>query len=188
LFERPIHVGDIVEVGNLSGEVVRIGIRASIVRTGNGAEIIVPNAQLVTERVTNWTLSDRTRRIDLPVGVDYGSPPEKVVEVLEAVARAHPQIMQSPPPQAVFTAFGDSSINFELRAWTNRSDRWPKIRTELAAAVYGALPAAGMTFPFPQREVRLLREAPADAVSPLAASSNPADAGDGAPAATGERR
>ena len=188
LFEQPIHVGDIVEVGNLSGEVVRIGIRASIVRTGNGAEMIVPNAQLVTERVTNWTLSDRTRRIDLCVGVDYASPPEKVVEVLEAVARAHPQIMQSPAPRAVFTAFGDSSINFELRAWTNRFDRWPTIRTELAAAVYGALPAAGMTFPFPQREVRLLRENPAGTVDPSAVSPNPADAGDGAPPSGGERR
>ena len=177
LFERPIHVGDIVEVGTLSGEVSRIGIRASTVRTWQGAEIIVPNAQLVTERVTNWTLSDRTRRIDLLVGVDYGSAPEKVVEVLEAVARAHPQVMQNPAPQAVVIAFGDSSINFELRAWTNRFEQWPKIQTELAAAMYAALHAAGMTFPFPQREVRLLRDAPAGSVAaPSAAYSNPPDA------------
>ena len=159
LFERPIHVGDIVEVGELSGEVSRIGIRASTVRTWQGAEIIVPNAQLVTERVTNWTLSDRTRRIDLRVGVDYGSAPEKVVEVLEGVGRAHPQVLKDPAPQAVFIAFGDSSINFELRAWTNRFERWPKIQTELAVAVYAALPAAGMTLPFPQREVRILNDA-----------------------------
>jgi len=171
LFERPIHVGDIVEVGNLTGEVVRIGIRASIVRTGNGAEIIVPNAQLVTERVTNWTLSDRTRRIDLPVGVDYGSPPDKVIEVLEAVARGHPQIMQNPAPQAVFTAFGDSAIAFELRAWTNRFDRWPKVRTELAAAVYAALQAQGMVMPFPQREVRVLHDGPP--IRPSATPSGP---------------
>jgi small-conductance mechanosensitive channel len=161
LFERPVHVGDIVEVGDLSGEVSRIGIRASTVRTWQGAEIIVPNAQLVTERVTNWTLSDRTRRIDLPVGVDYGSAPEKVVEVLVAVACAHPQIMQTPAPQAVFKSFGDSSINFELRAWTNRFELWPKIQTELAAGLYAALHAAGMSLPFPQREVRLLGDAPA---------------------------
>jgi len=158
LFERPIHVGDIVDVGDLSGEVVRIGIRASTVRTWQGAEIIVPNAQLITERVTNWTLSDRTRRIDLSVGVDYASAPERVVEVLEAVAQAHPQILKTPPPQAVFQAFGDSSINFQLRAWTNRFERWPKIQTELAAAVYDALHAAGMSLPFPQREVRLLQD------------------------------
>ena len=159
LFERPIHVGDIVEIGDLLGEVSRIGMRASTVRTWRGAEMIVPNAQLVTERVTNWTLSDRRRRIDLPVGVDYRSPPAKVVQVLEAVAREHPQVLKDPAPQAVFIAFGDSSISFELRAWTNRFERWPTIRTELAAAVYEALPAAGMTLPFPQQEVRILNDA-----------------------------
>ena len=158
LFERPIHVGDIVEMGDILGEVSRIGIRASTVRTYQGADIIVPNAQLVTDRVTNWTLSDRRRRIDVPVGVDYGSPPEKVVEVLEAVARTHPQVLRDPPPQAVFVAFGDSSINFELRAWTNLFERWPRIRTELAAAIYAALHAAGMSLPFPQREVRVLHK------------------------------
>ena len=161
LFERPVHVGDIIEVGGISGEVSRIGIRASTLRTWQGAEIIVPNAQLVTSLVTNWTLSDRTRRIDLPVGVDYGSAPDKVVDVLVAVARAHPQIMPTPPPQAVFKSFGDSSINFELRAWTNRFERWPEIQTELAAAIYAALRAAGMSLPFPQREIRLLRGDPA---------------------------
>ena len=160
LFERPIHVGDIVQMGDLVGEVTRIGIRASTVRTYHGADIIVPNAQLVTDRVTNWTLSDRRRRIDVPVGVDYGSAPEKVVEVLEGVARGHPQVLKEPPPQAVFMAFGDSSINFELRAWTNQFERWPKIQTELAAGVYAALHGAGMSLPFPQREIRILPDSP----------------------------
>lgn len=158
LFERPIHVGDIIELGDLVGEVSRIGIRASVVRTYMGAEIIVPNAQLATERVINWTLSDRRRRIDLAVGVDYGSAPEKVVEVLESVARAHPAILKEPVPQAVFIKFDDSSIDFELRAWTAQFERWPKIQTELAAGVYAALHAAGMSLPFPQREVRVLNE------------------------------
>jgi small-conductance mechanosensitive channel len=171
LFEQPINVGDVVEVGNLSGEVSRIGIRSSTVRTWQGAEIIVPNAQLVTDRVTNWTLSDRTRRIDLPVGVDYGSAPERVVEVLEAVARAHPRIMQDPPPQAVFSAFGESSIHFELRAWTSHFEGWPTLQTELAAAVYAALHAAGMSLPFPQREVRLLRNGPPASTTLAAAGS-----------------
>ena len=173
LFERPIHVGDIVELSDLSGEVSRIGIRASTVRTWQGAEIIVPNAQLISERVTNWTLSDRTRRIDLKVGVDYGSPPDKVVEVLEAVARNHPHIMQTPAPQAVFSAFGDSSINFQLRAWTNRFERWPNIQTELAAAVYAALHAAGMSLPFPQREVRVLHDPPTRPTLPTAVGADP---------------
>ncbi len=158
LFERPIHVGDIIEIGDLVGEVSRIGIRASIVRTYLGAEMIVPNAQLATERVINWTLSDRRRRIDLAVGVDYGSAPDKVVEVLESVARSHPSILKDPVPQAVFIKFDDSSIDFELRAWTNQFERWPKIKTELAAGVYAALHAAGMSLPFPQREVRVLHD------------------------------
>ena len=89
------------------------------------------------------------------------------MDVLEAVARAHPQIMPTPPPQAVFESFGDSSINFELRAWTNRFERWPVIQTELAAAIYAALRAAGMSLPFPQREVRLLRDDAAGRPDPV---------------------
>lgn len=165
LFERPVHIGDAVDIGSISGEVRRIGIRASTVRTWQGAEIIVPNAQLVTEQLTNWTLSDRLRRIDLPVGVNYSAPPRKVMEMLESVARAHPGVLQNPPPQAYFTGFGDSSINFELRAWTGDFGRWYQIRSELAVAVYDAGYAAGISFPFPQREVRLLRDTPAEVPS-----------------------
>jgi potassium-dependent mechanosensitive channel len=158
LFERPVHVGDTVEIGNLQGEVKRIGIRSSVVRTVVGSDIIVPNSQLVTEQVTNWTLSDRLRRIDLPVGVNYGAEPRKVIELLEQVAAAHPDVLQTPPPRAFFTGFGDSSINFELRVWTGDFEKWYQIRSELAVAVYDAGYAAGMSFPFPQREVRLLRD------------------------------
>jgi potassium-dependent mechanosensitive channel len=176
LFERPVHVGDVVEIGDhLAGEVSRIGIRASTVRTWQGAEIIVPNAQLITERVTNWTLSDRTRRIDLRVGVDYGSAPEKVLEVLEAVGRAHPQVLKSPAPQAFFIEFADSGITFELRAWTGQFERWGRIQTELAAAAYSALREAGMSIPFPQREVRLLRDDPVDPVVHLPVSTTPVE-------------
>ncbi|HBZ57317.1 MAG TPA: hypothetical protein DEO88_18095, partial [Syntrophobacteraceae bacterium] len=117
LFESPIHVGDTVELGDLAGEVRRIGIRSSIIHTWRGADIIVPNAQLVTERVTNWTLSDQLRCIDLPVGVNHGAEPQKVIEVMEAVAAAHSKVLKNPAPKAFFVGYGDSSINFELRAW-----------------------------------------------------------------------
>jgi len=89
LFERPVHVGDIVEVGDTVGEVRHIGIRASTVRTTQGADIIVPNAQFITASVTNWTFSDQLRRIDLPVGVNYGAAPQAVIELLEKTAQAH---------------------------------------------------------------------------------------------------
>lgn len=158
LFERPIHVGDAVEVGNLQGRVQRIGIRSSVVRTLQGAEIIVPNSQLVSEQVTNWTLSDQLRRIDLPVGVSYGDAPQKVIEVIEAAAAAHPRVLKNLRPKALFLGYGDSSINFELRAWTDQFDDWYQIRSDLAVAVFDAVHAAGMSFPFPQREVRLLQD------------------------------
>jgi potassium-dependent mechanosensitive channel len=159
LFERPIHVGDTVEAGNLLGDVRRIGIRASVVRTKQGADIIVPNAQLITERVTNWTLSDRLRRIDLPVGLNYGSDPRKVIQLLEEVALRQPQVLKHPAPRALLIGYGDSSMNFELRAWTDQFDDWQLIRSDLASAVYDAVIEAGLQFPFPQREVRLLRDA-----------------------------
>ena len=158
LFERPIHVGDTIEAGGITGSVRRIGIRSSVVRTGQGAEVIVPNAQLITERVTNWTLSDRQRLIELPVGVSYDAHPRRAIDMLESVARAHALVLRQPPPRAYVTGFGDSAINFELRAWTDQFDQWFQIRSELAAAVYDAGQAAGISFPFPQREVRLLQE------------------------------
>jgi small-conductance mechanosensitive channel len=166
LFERPIHVGDVIEMDDLLGEVARIGIRASTVRTYRGADGVVPNAQLVAERVTNWTLSDRRRRNEVPVGVDYGSAPEKVVQVLESVARAHPDILKDPAPVALFMSFADSAINFELRAWTHHFERWPKIRTDLAVGIHAGLRAAGITIPYPQREVRLLRGATDGSATP----------------------
>jgi len=165
LFERPIHVGDTIDVGDLQGEVRRIGIRASTVRTGQGADIIVPNAQFITANVTNWTLGDQLRRIDLPVGVNYGASPQQVIELLEAVARADPRVLRDPPPRCLFLSYGDSSINFELRAWTDQFADGSQIRSDLAAAVYDAVYAAGLSFPFPQREVRLLRD-PETAISP----------------------
>jgi potassium efflux system protein len=158
LFERPVHVGDMVEIGDLLGYVRRIGIRASTVHTRQGADIIVPNSQLTTEKVTNWTLSDMLRRIDLPVGINYSSPPDKAIKVLEAVAIAHPEILHDPPPQALFMGYGDSSLDFELRAWTAQFEGWQRVRSELAVAIYDAVHAAGMSFPFPQREVRLLKD------------------------------
>ena len=165
LFERPIHVGDTIQVGDLLAEVRRIGIRASTVRTRQGADIIVPNAQLITERVTNWTLSDRLRRIDLPVGLNYGADPRKAIQLLEAVALRQPNVLQQPAPRCLLIGYGDSSMNFQLRAWTDQFDDWQLISSDLASAVYDAVIEAGLQFPFPQREVRLIRDADACSIS-----------------------
>jgi small-conductance mechanosensitive channel len=159
LFERPIHVGDTRQVGDLMAEVRRIGIRASTVRSKQGADIIVPNAQLITERVTNWTLSDRLRRIDLPVGLNYGADPRKAIQLLEEVARRQPNVLQQPAPRCLLIGYGDSSMNFQLRVWTDQFDEWQLISSDLASAVYDAVIEAGFQFPFPQLEVRVLRDA-----------------------------
>jgi small-conductance mechanosensitive channel len=161
LFEQPVHVGDTIEVGDLQGEIRRIGIRASIVRTWHGADIIVPNAQFITEKVTNWTLRDQLRRIDLPVGVNYGAAPKQVIELLEKVAEANLRVLRNPPPKCLFMGYGDSSINFELRAWTDQFYNWQNIRSEMAVAIYDAVYAAGMSFPFPQRDVHIINDSTA---------------------------
>jgi small-conductance mechanosensitive channel len=157
LFERPIHVGDTVEIGDLQGNVRRIGIRASTVQTVQGADIVVPNSQLIADKVTNWTLSNHRRRIDLPVGVNYGACPETMIRLLEEVALANANILTDPAPLGLMVGYGDNAINFELRAWTNQFDDWSRIRSDLAIAVYRAVQEAGMAFPFPQREIRLIQ-------------------------------
>ena len=171
LFERPIHVGDTVQVGNFQGRVRRIGIRASIVRTAQGAEIIVPNAQLITQDVTNWTLSDRLRRIDLPVAVIAGAAPKKVIELIEAVARAHPQVLHDPAPRCLFMSYGDSSINFELRAWTDFANSG-QVHSDLTVAIYEAVNAAGMSFPFRSARCGFDRRLPADSLVALTDGGN----------------
>jgi small-conductance mechanosensitive channel len=155
LFERPIQIGDSVEVAGVQGEVRRIGIRSSTLRTRDGAEVIVPNAKLIENQVVNWTLSDQDRRIELRVGVAYGTEPRSVLEILLDVARAHPEVLPEPQPQALFLGFGESSLDFQLLAWTSNFAGSARIRSELGLAMHDALQGAGVEIPFPQRELRL---------------------------------
>jgi len=166
LFERPIQIGDMVEVGELFGEVRRIGARSSPVRTFDGAEVIVPNANLITDPVTNWTLSDRRRRLDLAVGVAYGTDPEVVLELLEGVATAHESVLESPKPEALFLEFGDSSLNFRMRVWIPRFEEGFSIRSQLTVGINAALRDAGITIPFPQRDLHV-RSVESDVVRSL---------------------
>jgi len=156
LYERPVQIGDMIEVGGVSGEVKRIGIRSSTIRTGHGAEVIVPNGDLIADRVVNWTLSDRRRRMDVKVGVAYGSDPQRVIALLEDVAKAHPEVLAAPGPQVIFLGFGESSLDFELRAWTAVFDTAGTTQSQLAIGVNRALADAGIEIPAPRRDVRLL--------------------------------
>ena len=155
VFERPIRIGDTVEVGTLSGTVDRIGWRASIVRTFEGSEVIVPNGNLTTHEVINWTLSDATRRLEVQVGVAYGSDPQRVQELLLGCASKHSEVLKKPEPSALFQAFGESSLDFTLRFWTGNFRDFVRIRSEVTGAVYDALRDAGIEIPFPQRDVHL---------------------------------
>ncbi len=164
LFERPIRVGDKIQLAELFGTVKNIGMRASIVRTFQGAEVIVPNANLISAEVINWTLSDDRRRMELPVGVTYGTDPENVIDILVEVAKEHPDVMSDPEPAALFRGFGDSSLDFQLRAWT-RGD-FVQVSSDLLVAVNCALADAGIEIPFPQRDLHL-RSVDADAAERL---------------------
>jgi len=139
LFERPINIGDVVQIEDASGVVERIGIRASIIRTTNGSEIIMPNGKLISERLINWTLSSRQHGIELPIAVAQDADPAHVIALLERTAAAQPFINENPPPQALVVKLGPDSIGFELRAWTDRSEQWMQIRSELAIAINSVL-------------------------------------------------
>ncbi len=153
-FERPIKVGDTVQVGDLLGDVKSIGLRSSTVRSLDGAEVIVPNGNLISDIMINWTLSDAFRRMDIQVGVAYGTDPEKVIAIMEEVAKAHKMIRKIPPPEAYFTGFGDSSLDFRLHAWSLMENRL-QAESDMNVGINKKLNEAGIEIPFPQRDLHI---------------------------------
>jgi small-conductance mechanosensitive channel len=155
LFERPIHVGDTVDVGGLVGIVRRIGARSSTILTFQGAEVIMPNSNLISNQVINWTLSSQWRRVDVPVGVAYGTDPARVIRLLEGVAESHPGVLHERPPLAFFLGFGESALKFELRFWCGQQDTWFQLQSDVTVAVATALREARIEIPFPQRDIHV---------------------------------
>ena len=153
LFGRPINVGDKIQIGEISGVVRDIGIRATVVQTWQGAEVIVPNATLISDNLVNWTLSDDRRRMDISIGVAYGLSPAQVIELLTSVARAHKEVLRDPEPAAIFTGFGDSALDFELRAWTRGSH--VTVASDLRLGIEKVLAKRGIEIPLPQRDLHL---------------------------------
>jgi small-conductance mechanosensitive channel len=156
LYERPIRVGDVIDVGTATGTVTHIGIRSSTIKTFQGAEVVLPNSSLVANQLTNWTLSDRIRRVEIEVGVAYGSDPAKVQELLLLAARTHTDVLSDPAPLALFTGLGDSALNFQLRFWTAQFDRYLAIASEVRSSVVEKLDGAGISIPFPQQDVHVV--------------------------------
>jgi small-conductance mechanosensitive channel len=156
LLERPIQVGDRVEVGDTHGDVVRIAGRSTWIRTNDNVVMIIPNSEFINSHVTNWTANDRQVRFPIPLGVSYGSDPEVVRDVLMEVADNHPDVLTIPPPEILFTGFGDSSLNFELRVWTITRVQYPKeLASELYFMIFKAFKEHGIQIPFPQRDLHV---------------------------------
>jgi potassium-dependent mechanosensitive channel len=155
LFERPVRVGDTVVVDEEWGTIKRIGLRSTVVLTFDRSELIVPNGDLVSEKVTNWTLSDPMARVIMPIGVAYGSDVTQVLDLLRASANAHPEVLFEPAPQALFTAFGDSALEFELRVWVRELRYRLEVKSAILAEVDRAFREAGIEIPFPQRDLHL---------------------------------
>ncbi len=153
LFERPIRVGDKIQVGEMGGIVGEIGIRATTVHTWDGADVIVPNANLISNDIINWTFSDHKRRIEVTVGVAYGVDPETVLALLPSLAAKHQDVLDDPEPVALFLGFGDSSLDFSLRCWTKAPA--PDIQSDVGVAVNRALVEAGIEIPFPQQDLHV---------------------------------
>jgi small-conductance mechanosensitive channel len=156
LAERPISIGDRVEVGNVAGQVTKISLRSTVVVTNDNISIIVPNSDFISHAVTNWSYGDPRVRIRLPVGVAYGTDPEKLRRLLLEVAAEHPKVLREPAPELFFSGFGDSSLDFELAVWTAEMSSKPRrFRSELYYAIEKKLRENGIEIPFPQRDLHL---------------------------------
>jgi small-conductance mechanosensitive channel len=154
-FERPINVGDTIVVAELTGKVTRIGLRATSIRTFDGAEVIVPNADLISNNVLNWTLSDVSRRIDIPVHVASGSDLNEARSLLLQVAANENEVARSPEPEVLFNSYRENDVELVLRLWLIDSGRFPKTRSALYFAIESSLRKAGIELPVPQREISI---------------------------------
>ncbi|HDP55364.1 MAG TPA: mechanosensitive ion channel [Bacteroidetes bacterium] len=157
LFERPIKVGDRVELpelDNLAGDVVNISARSTTIITNDNIAIIIPNSKFVSDTVINWSYNDANVRFKIPVGVSYKEDPEVVKEILLDVTSKHPGVLKHPAPDVLFDEYADSSLNFILRVFTTKFSRTPHIlKSQLYFEIFKQFKKKGIEIPFPQRDV-----------------------------------
>ncbi len=154
IFERPIQVGDTVEVDSLLGQVKDIGVRASNVVTYDGAEVVVPNSNLISNNLINWTLSDSRKRVEIKVGTAYGTDPNIVLKLIKQVALDHPDVVRDPAPRALFEGFGDSSLDFRLLFWVN-FEMGLSAKSDVAVGIYNIFAENNIEIPFPQVDLHV---------------------------------
>ncbi|MFZ0452534.1 MAG: mechanosensitive ion channel domain-containing protein, partial [Ignavibacteriaceae bacterium] len=156
LFERPIKVGDRIQVGDVFGDVVSISMRATVVVTNDNISVIVPNSDFISSKVINWSHNDRNVRYNIPVGVAFKEDPEKVKRILLEVAEKEEGILKNPKPDVFFKEFGDSSLNFTLEIWTNSYITTPGIlKSKLYFEIFKKFRENDIEIPFPQRDVHI---------------------------------
>ncbi|MCT4625263.1 MAG: mechanosensitive ion channel [Schleiferiaceae bacterium] len=151
IFERPVRVDDVISSGTVEGTIVEIGIRASRIRDWDGAEVIVPNMELISQQVTNWTLSDSKRRRELFIKVEYGTDPNKVMEIIKEVIKGHEGVIQDPEPMVLFLGFKEFSADFRILFWV--TENMLSTTSDVAVGIYNALKENGISIPIPKREV-----------------------------------
>ncbi len=159
LFERPIKIGDRIEVGDVNGDVVNIAARSTTVRTNDNIAIIIPNSSFISSNVINWSHGDSKVRFRIPVPVAYGSDVREVERLLMEVANENENVLEDPPPRVIFKGFGDSSLDLELRVWSSRLlHRRGVLISQINFAIFEKFKANGVQIPFPQRDVHLQLE------------------------------
>ena len=153
LFERPVRIGDYVTIGSQSGTVKRIQIRAVTLQDLDRRETVIPNKKLITDDVTNWSLTDEVVRMTVPVGIAYGSDTALAQQTMMKVLMDNPNILKTPAPTVLFLGFGDSSLDFEIRGFMNDIRDLPRIKSQIHLAVDDAFRKHNIEIPFPQRVV-----------------------------------
>lgn len=151
-FERPIQIGDTVQVGQIEGIVKEIGIRSSKIKNWDGADIIIPNGDLLAHQLTNWTLSDKKRRVELIIGVAYHSDMDRVTKLIEEQLTVE-GILHLPAPRVFLQTFADNSVNFRVLFWVDDVDVWVAIRDKVMRGIFKSFQENGVEIPFPQRDI-----------------------------------
>ncbi len=153
--ERPIRIGDIVTISDVTGVISKIRIRATTITNWDQQEYVVPNKEFITGRILNWTLSNNTNRIIVNVGVAYGSDVEHARNLLLQIAKEHPEILDDPPPLAIFEKFDDSTLNISLRCYLPNMDKRLTVKNDLHTAIHSRFNKAGIEIAFPQRDIHM---------------------------------
>lgn len=170
-FEKPVQVGDVIEVASRTGTITEIGIRSSKIATGNGAEVIVPNGDLISQHVINWTLSNSNRQVELIIGVAYGTEIQKVLDLLKKLLAHREDIMMSPAPSVYVHALNESSVDFRILFWVADISQWVAVKSRVLTEIYDLMKQNNIEIPYPQRDINIHL----DKDAAIAIKQNPAD-------------